>query len=129
MHYELARLTSANTNPEPVGYVVKTPLEDLKKVMTSLASHFGGGGKKSSELGLVNPVKTSQLLLFAETDPIFTYLGPPALPVLSRFDISLVYGAFFRVAPVTLQEKLGPFSPAKTAHSTCISAHYMSYPP
>ena len=121
---ELPGLVSADTDPQPVGDAVQSSLKKLQKVVPGLSRHFRSSCIEPAELGLVDPVEAPQFLLLPETDPVLSDLCPAVLSMLPGFEISLVDRTLFRVAPVALQKKLCAFSSAKTADSTCISAHF-----
>src|SRR6185436_7926444 len=113
--HELPGLRPRRGQPEPIGDVVETALEQLEQRLTGDAAHPFGLLEVLAELILEHAVDALHLLLLAELDAVAGQLGLARLAVLSGGEVALLDGALLGVAALTLEEQFHALAAAQAA--------------
>src|SRR5439155_9855086 len=121
--HELPRLRPRGRESETIDDVVEPPLEQLQQRLAGDSARPLGRLEVASELILQHAVDALDLLFLAQLQAVARELRFPRLALLTGREIALLDRAFFRVAPLALEEQLHRFAAAQPADRSDITSH------
>jgi hypothetical protein len=112
VQHKLPRLSPAYCKPQPVHYIVQSPFQKHKQILTGDAGHTQSPFKEQEELLFLHPIDTPKFLFFSKLQPIIRPFTWPSLGILAGSGPLFINRTFIALTPAAFKHELFLFRPA-----------------